>query len=114
MILADENVDSRIIEALRRQDLHVKSILEDLPGSSDKKIVELTKDDNSLLLTEDKDFGKWVFSHKERISVILLRYNAKAIQQIIDTLVTLFSTNPDQFKDKFTTITEYKIRQRNL
>ena len=32
----------------------------------DKEVLELAKKHNAVLLTEDSDFGEWVFSHKEK------------------------------------------------
>lgn len=114
MILADENVDFRIIRALRKHNVQVKSILEESPGISDKNVIELTRENNLTLLTEDKDFGKWVFSHKQKISVILLRYNSKNVNKIADSLLEVCTKNIETFKGKFTTITEHKIRQRKI
>lgn len=111
MILADESLDFRIVKALRQKGLNVTSILENSPGITDKEVVALTKEGNYLL---DKDFGKWVFAHKYKISVILLRYNVKNIDQIIKTLTRLLTEKSDQFSDTFTTVTEQKIRRRKL
>lgn len=114
MILADESLDFRIVKALRQKGSNVASIPENSPGITDKEVVALTKEGNYLLITEDKDFGKWVFAHKYKISVILLRYNVKNIDQIIKTLTRLLTEKSDQFSDTFTTVTEQKIRRRKL
>ena len=43
------------------------------------EIIGLAKRFNALLLTEDSDFGHWVFAKKEKeISVIFLRYDTIA------------------------------------
>ena len=70
---------------------------------------------DKIILTEDKDFGEWVFSHHIKgISVILLRYQFKEQDEIIDSLVTYLKNNHNKLNDKFVTITTNKIRIRNL
>ena len=63
MILADENVDFRIISALRNLDFQVISIQEDYKSIPDSEVIKISKESNSIILTEDKDFGEWVFAH---------------------------------------------------
>jgi len=71
MILADENIDSHLVSILRSNNFEVSHIKEDYPGVSDKEVILLSKNPPRIILTEDKDFGEWVYSHKERnISVI--------------------------------------------
>ncbi|MCB0729152.1 MAG: DUF5615 family PIN-like protein [Ignavibacteriae bacterium] len=75
MIVADENMISGLLNKLRTSRFEVFSIRENLKGESDNNIIELTKDNKGILITEDKDFGELVFSHNIRgCSVILLRY----------------------------------------
>ena len=64
-ILADENVDYRIIKELRKKGFNVISVLDNYKGISDKEVLGQANKENSLLLTEDSDFGEWVFVHKE-------------------------------------------------
>ena len=63
-ILADENVDYQIIKNLRNKGFNVISILENYRGTPDKEVLNLAMNKEALLLTEDKDFGEWIFAHK--------------------------------------------------
>ncbi len=64
---------------------------------------------------EDKDFGEWVFAHKEKdISVILLRYKFPDTSKIIKVIIELLNTQLSELKGKFTVITVNKIRIRDL
>lgn len=66
-------------------------------------------------MTEDKDFGEWVYAHKEQsISVIFLRYNVQESANITSILVNLLQSKGDDLYGKFTTITTQKIRIRSL
>ncbi len=66
MILADENIDFRIITALRDSGLKVVSIQEDFKSVSDSEVIKISRESNSIILTEDKDFGEWVLLIKLR------------------------------------------------
>ncbi len=66
MILADENIDFNIITHLRSKGIAVYSIKENHPGISDKQVIALSKDQPRIILTEDKDFGEWVYAHNEK------------------------------------------------
>ena len=66
MILADENISQEIILALRNIGIEVYSIYETNRGISDDEIIQLSRNPPRIILTEDKDFGEWVFSHHTR------------------------------------------------
>lgn len=113
MIIADENIDYRIIKALRKVSIDVISVCEDYTGICDEDVIFLSKELKRVILTEDKDFGDWVFAHKIKgVSVILLRYNFKDVEKIIPILCKLISEKQETLDGKFSTITIYKIRTR--
>ncbi|MCF8373886.1 MAG: DUF5615 family PIN-like protein [Bacteroidales bacterium] len=115
MILADENIDIRIIHALRKSGFDTYSIFEENRGISDVEVIGLAIEMNRILLTEDKDFGEWVFAHKAKgFSVVMLRYHFKDTSQIIEILKRLFGEKLNQLFGTFTTVTMNKIRIRNL
>jgi predicted nuclease of predicted toxin-antitoxin system len=115
MILADENIDHSLIATIRTLGIEVYSIYEQQRGTLDDSIIELSRNPPSIILTEDKDFGEWVFAHNIRdISVILLRYHFQDTEQIREILVKILSESFDDLFGKFTTITPNKIRIRVL
>lgn len=63
MILADENIHSYIIKALREAGFTIISISESSKSIKDGQVIQLALQHDYLLLTEDKDFGEWVFAH---------------------------------------------------
>jgi predicted nuclease of predicted toxin-antitoxin system len=115
MIIADENVNASIINALRENKIDVISIQEDFWGIKDEAIIQLSKDMNRIILTEDKDFGEWVFAHKvKEISVIFLRYSLDETDKIKIMLLNLINQKGDLLFNKFTTVTINKIRSREI
>ena len=115
MIVADENIDKRIINNLRDEHFEVYSIFERNRGLKDEEIIQIAKELRYIILTEDKDFGEWVFAHNEKdIGVILLRYHFTETNQIIDILKGLLINKAQILTNKFTTVTRKKIRIRDL
>ena len=115
MIIADENIDERIINAIRKIPINTISVLESYRGISDEDILFLSKELEKIILTEDKDFGEWVFAHKtEGVSVIFLRYNFTETDEIIKILVKVLKDKREKLYNKFTTITVNKIRTRSI
>jgi predicted nuclease of predicted toxin-antitoxin system len=113
MILADENIHY-IIKTLREEGFDVLSIAETASSIKDSKVIELAQQLNYLLLTEDKDFGEWVFAHHVKdLSVLFLRYTFHEYVEITQALVHLLKTQELQ-RPFFATITTRKIRVRQL
>lgn len=70
--------------------------MEDFRGVSDKEILQIAKDRKALLLTEDKDFGEWVFAHKEKnTGIVFLRYKSNEMREISKSLLDLLSKYGD-------------------
>ncbi|MEM6525349.1 MAG: DUF5615 family PIN-like protein [Bacteroidota bacterium] len=115
MILADENIDTQMVSVLRSKNIEVAHIKEDYRGIPDEEVIRLSKDPHRIILTEDKDFGEWVYAHKENdISVILLRYSFSEVETILSILINLLESRGKDLYGKFTTITTQKIRIRSL
>jgi predicted nuclease of predicted toxin-antitoxin system len=114
MILADENIHSHIIQVLREAEFEVISVRESFPSIKDEQVIQLALKHDYLLLTEDKDFGEWVFAHHiEGLNVLFLRYAHHEFQEIAHTLVYLLKTQSPQ-RPFFATVTTKKIRIRQL
>jgi len=114
-LLADENVESGVIQLLRSEGYVVTSIQETQRGVTDEVVLETSVQMATVLLTGDSDFGKLHFQQghlhtgvvyyrlprtttKEKATIIL-----KAVREYDDTLV-----------NAFTVITAKKVRTRKL
>ena len=114
-LLADECLDFRIVQNLRKKGFEIKSILEDCPGINDKDVLITAIRHNAILITEDRDFGEWIFAHKESVTgVIYLRYKAEELEKISSSLIRLISKYGTKLYSKFTVVTAKKIRIRQL
>jgi predicted nuclease of predicted toxin-antitoxin system len=114
MIVADENIHAGIILSLRNAGIPVVSIAERYSGIKDEEVIKRVLNLDYLLLTEDKDFGEWVFAHHVKdLSVIFLRYNHLDYIAISSTLINLLTSKKLE-KPFFLTVTTKKIRIRKL
>ncbi len=114
-ILADESVSFKLIRYLRESNFNVASVSEMFCGASDYVVLDYARKNKSILLTEDKDFGEWIFAHHEKeVSVILLRYLNSEFPEIIKTVSSLLNEFGDRLFGKFITIRKSRYRIREL
>ena len=114
-LLADESVDSRIVRFLRHEGVPVSSVREECPGASDSTVLELSTASNRVLLTEDSDFGEWVFAHRvETIGVIFLRYRSDSVNRMAKLIGEFVLRSGNSLRGKFVTITPKKLRMRDI
>lgn len=114
-ILADESVDFRIVKELISKKIEIVSVLKDYQGVSDKKVLELAREHHALLLTEDSDFGEWIFAHKEKnVGVIFLRYKSSELKNISASLIKVLNEHGTSLYGKFVVITMKKLRIRDI
>lgn len=113
--ITDENVDFRITKKLREAGYTVLSIFEEHRGVSDRTILEMARETGSILITEDSDFGEWIFAHKEKNSgVVFLRYHYSELNEIIDSVLIVLKKYQNELYTKFIVITQKKIRVREI
>lgn len=114
-LLADESLDFRLIRHLRESGYNVESVAETNPSIADQKVLSWAFEEEALLLTEDSDFGEWVFAHRHpQTGVVFLRYQPIDIDQIFTALVTVLQRYGAALKHKFVVITVKKIRIREV
>lgn len=113
--LADESVDGRIIRSLRVAGISVASVREDMPGLPDRDVLSVARRLQNVLVTEDHDFGEWVFAHGEpTLGVVFLRYRVDERQLMEKVLVSLVRRMGSELYHKFVTVTPLKIRVREI
>ncbi len=114
-IVADENINFNIIKRLRTDGFCVYSILENNGGADDETVISIAKQEKAILLTEDSDFGEWVFAHGIKdICVIFMRYRYSEIELITKQLLQLLKNKKYNFENSFFVLTPTKVRIRNI
>jgi predicted nuclease of predicted toxin-antitoxin system len=109
--LVDECTGSLTADWLRSLGYDVKSVFDDMRGASDDVVMNKARNEQRILITNDKDFGEAIFrSKKEHHGVILLRLaNERTINKIA-VLSRLFNTYPKNLAGNFIVVTEKQIR----
>lgn len=115
MVIADENIDHQLIEAIRVAGIDVLSVYETSRGIRDEQIIETSRNPSRIILTEDKDFGEWVFAHGiQDVSVVFLRYTFAETALLKTILISLLTERSAELIGCFTTVTTKKVRIRRL
>lgn len=90
--LADECCDAAVVKALRSAGHDVLAISEFETSSVDHELMERALTQQRILLTEDKDFGWFVYAgHIESPGVILIRFPALARSTLVEMMLKLVS-----------------------
>src|SRR4051812_21797708 len=81
--LADESADMAIVRALRAAGYQVRAVGEEFGGASDEEVSDRALADDSILLTEDRDFGRLIYLQRRGTrGVIYFRYPATARRRL--------------------------------
>ncbi len=109
--LADESCDFAVVRALRAEKHDVLAILEGRRGAGDQDIIELARQEERILLTEDKDFGRLVYlAGAPRVGVILLRFPARVRGELCDAVVRLIKQHGEKLLGSFVVLQPGRVR----
>ena len=112
-ILADENIEGEIVAALRQAGHAVSDIKEISPGVEDSNVLLIATDLDSILLTNDKDFGELVYrDNLVSNGVILLRFGKLEIAERKELLLGVLEERESEMEGAFTVITTTGVRIR--
>ncbi len=116
MFLANENIPLKSIKILRKSGYDVKAIIEECPGISDEEVLRIAKDENRIILTFDRDYGKLIFEEKELASVgiVYFRFTPKYPEECAEVLLKILEIQDIRFKGMFTVVERTKVRQKKL
>jgi predicted nuclease of predicted toxin-antitoxin system len=107
------------VRVLRQHGYNVKAVVEIMPGASDGEVLQVASTEERVLLTEDKDFGEWIFARKtstreiSRAGVILLRYPQKTRTQMTLAMVELAGEHGSEMRNRFVVLEPGRARIRN-
>lgn len=109
--LADESCDFAVVRALRSAGFDVRCISESIPRAKDTEVIGLALREERILLTEDKDFGRLVYSHgQQTLGVIFPRFPTFARRQILKDVVNLVKQQGEKLVGFFITLQPGRIR----
>lgn len=109
--LADESCDFAVVRALRRAGFDVLCISESSPRTEDSEVIRLALHEGRILLTEDKDFGRLVYSHgQDTLGVIFFRFPTFARREISRDVLNLVKQQGEKLVGSFVTVQPGRIR----
>jgi predicted nuclease of predicted toxin-antitoxin system len=109
--LADESCDFAVVHALRANGHDVLAVSEVTPRAEDFEVIRLAVREKRILLTEDKDFGRLVYSHGQKtLGVIFLRFPTSARKQISKDIIKLVKQQGEKLVGGFVTVQPGRIR----
>jgi predicted nuclease of predicted toxin-antitoxin system len=111
--LVDESTGVQVAEALKADGHDAVYVGRVMPGAKDKPILARAHAEGRILVTNDKDFGERVYrSRQPHAGVILLRLRRDVPQRRIAVLRRLITSIGRGLQNKFTVVTESKVRIR--
>jgi predicted nuclease of predicted toxin-antitoxin system len=114
-ILADESVENKVVSRLRRDGHDVIYVTEQSPGILDEGVLSLARDENTLLLTADKDFGELIFRQQYvKRGIVLYRLAGLSSQEKAEIISLTIVEHGDELLKSFSVITEKAVRIRNI
>ena len=112
-ILADENVDRQSVERLRQDGHTVGYVAEMDPGISDDAVLERIQDEETILLTADRDFGELIFRRKlHTYGIVLFRLAGLSPLKKAEIISSVLISHSSKIRNAFCVISPSSIRIR--
>ncbi len=109
--LADESCDFAVTRGLRAAGHDVLAVSEEKPGSKDIEVIGFAREEERVLLTEDKDFGQLVYAGGHGgTGVVLIRFAAPARLQAPGAVLALVEAFGDRLPVSFVVLEPGRVR----
>ncbi len=114
--LANENIHSQTVLALRTAGLEVVYAWEVMGGARDDVVLEYARQNQLIVITFDRDYGKLIYRHLVPIpaGVLYLRFVPTSPAELSAFILRLLTQTEISLLGKFTTARWLQIRQRPL
>lgn len=110
-LVADESVDSGIVKGLRKKGIVVFSIAEECWGIKDAKVLTIAFEKDSLLITEDKDFGELAFRLRfQHKGILLIRLSDVPRYERLNLAVETIFKHIHKMENNFSVLTKNGLR----
>jgi predicted nuclease of predicted toxin-antitoxin system len=112
-LLCDENIESSLVQALRKASFDVTYISEVSPGVSDEAVLQAAVSENRVLLTADLDFGTLVYQQSNKhADVVIIRLSQLSVSDKSKTVLHVLATYGERITTAFTVISSNSVRIR--
>ena len=111
--VADENVESDVVVALRELGHDVVDVAHSSPGAADDSLLESARSRNAILITSDKDFGDLVYRQRKMTAgVVLMRLAGLSPQLKAQHVTAAVGQHESELLGSFTVIARRSVRVR--
>lgn len=113
--LADENFPGPSVSILREKQIDVKWIAETAPGIPDEDVINLSNDEDRVILTHDSDYGELIYrvGHRPKSGVIYFRLSAFKPSDPGNILIEILKSY-SSFTGRLVVIDGNSIRERRF
>lgn len=113
--VADESVERPISRALEKLGHEVWEICAEASGVSDRRMLELTREKQAILLTADKDFGDLIYIEREIVrGAVLFRLQGLPLHAMVERAVKAIEAHLDELERSFLVVGQRQVRIRPL
>lgn len=113
--LADENIHADIVGWLRDRGNDVLYAAEALQSRRDDDLLAIARQDQRVLITDDKDFGELVFHQRLATSgIVLIRLHSPSVKDRLKRLSRVWPSIESRASGRFIVIGDRKVRIRKL
>lgn len=113
--LVDESCDFAVARALRAEGHDVVAVVESARGARDADVIRLAREEQRILLTEDKDFGQLVYADSRgHTGVVLLRFPPAARRQAPIAVLGLIARLSERLTRSFVVLEPGRARVSTL
>lgn len=114
-LLADESIDKLIVDRLRQDGHRVLYIAEFAPSIDDDAVLQQANQNDTLLITADKDFGELVFRQgRIHVGIVLVRLAGLPSYAKARTISAVFADHGDELLNAFSVISPERVRIRRV
>jgi predicted nuclease of predicted toxin-antitoxin system len=113
--LADECLDGRLVEGLRRAGHDVLAVRDAWRGVGDRASIEGARRERRALVTEDKGFGELVVRRGFDVpGLVLVRYAQKDVRAVLARLLSVIGRHGERLHQLYAVATPARARLRRL
>jgi predicted nuclease of predicted toxin-antitoxin system len=114
-LLLDECCSARLVVALRQAGHDVVYVQEDYPAVSDDRVIELARELDRIIVTEDFGFGERAVRYREPMpGLVTLAFGRETSTEQIAIVLGQFQAGDEAHRGRITTIDGTRSRFRLL
>jgi len=111
--LVDESTGVQVAEKLKQMGYDTISVIKAMKGAQDTTVIKKAKQEDRVIITNDKDFG-WLAAIYKPSGIIILRLKDESATNKIKVTLRIIENPTYRIYDSLIIATEKKIRIRPL